>query len=113
MKGVDVKMKEEVVFLVRGEALVAVLQCEIDHHTAKRIRELIDREFFRVKPQCLMLDFSGVGFMDSSGVGLILGRVEAATRNGAVVRLSGLSDSLMKLVRLSGIERIKSLSISK
>ena len=106
-------MKEEVVFLVHGEVLVALLQCEIDHHTAKRVRELIDREFFRVKPECLMLDFSGVSFMDSSGVGLILGRVEAAGRNGAAVRLSGLSDSLMKLIRLSGIERIKNLSISK
>ena len=106
-------MKEEVVFLSHGESLLVLLQCEIDHHTAKRIRELIDREFFRVKPECLMLDFSGVGFMDSSGVGLILGRAEAAGRNGAAVRLSGLSDGLMKLVRLSGIERIKNLSISK
>ena len=106
-------MKEEVVFLVKGRVLVAVLSCELDHHTAKRVRELIDRELFRVKPECLMLDFSGVGFMDSSGVGLILGRVEAARANGATVRLSGLSASLMKLVRLSGIERIGNLSISK
>lgn len=106
-------MKEEVVFLVEGEVLVALLSCELDHHTARRVRELIDRELFRVKPRCLMLDFSGVGFMDSSGVGLILGRVESASANGASVRLSGLSPSLMKLVRLSGIERIKSLSISK
>lgn len=113
LKGVDVKMKEEVVFLVRDGVLVAVLQCELDHHTARRIRELIDREFFRVKPRCLMLDFSGVGFMDSSGVGLILGRVEAAGANGATVRLSGLSEGLMKLVRLSGIEKINNLSISK
>ena len=106
-------MREDVVFLVRDDVLVAVIQCELDHHTARRIRELIDVELFRVKPRCLMLDFSGVGFMDSSGVGLILGRVEAAGANGATVRLSGLSDSLMKLVRLSGIERIKNLSISK
>ncbi len=106
-------MKEEVVFLLHEDMLVAMLQCELDHHTAKRIRELIDREVFRVKPRCLMLDFSGVSFMDSSGVGLILGRVESASANGATVRLSGLSASLMKLVRLSGIERIKNLSISK
>ena len=112
-KGVDVKMKEEVVFLVQGDVLVAMLQCEIDHHTAKRVRELIDRELFRVKPAFLMLDFSGVSFMDSSGIGLILGRVESAGANGARVRLSGLSDSQMKLVRLSGLERIRNLSVSK
>ena len=106
-------MKEEVVFLLRGDTLVAALQCELDHHTARRVRELIDRELFRVKPRLLMLDFSGVGFMDSSGVGLILGRVESAGANGAAVRLSGLSAGLMKLVRLSGIEKIKNLSISK
>lgn len=106
-------MKEEVVFLVQGDVLVAMLQCEIDHHTAKRVRELIDRELFRVKPAFLMLDFSGVSFMDSSGIGLILGRVESAGANGARVRLSGLSDSQMKLVRLSGLERIRNLSVSK
>lgn len=106
-------MTEEVVFSERDGVLVAALRCELDHHTAKRVRELIDRELFRMKPECLVLDFSEVSFMDSSGVGLILGRVESAGANGASVRLSGLSASLMKLVRLSGIERIKNLTISK
>ena len=45
LKGVDVKMKEEVVFLVRDGVLVAVLQCELDHHTARRIRAYLKKFF--------------------------------------------------------------------
>jgi anti-anti-sigma factor len=50
--------------------------------------------------------------MDSSGIALILGRVESAGAVGAKVHLEGLSPTLFKLVRLSGIERIKNLTVS-
>ena len=59
-----------------------------------------------------MLDFSSVSFMDSSAIGLILGRATLCEQLGCRVNLSGLSSSMMKLVRLSGIEKIKNLSIS-
>jgi anti-anti-sigma regulatory factor len=51
--------------------------------------------------------------MDSSGIGLIIGRSQVAEICGAGVRLVGLSPALMKLVRLSGIERIKNVYIGK
>ncbi len=106
-------MKEEVTFSVRGRALTACILSEIDHHTAKRIRERIDSRLFLDKPEVLIMDFSSVRFMDSSGLGLILGRVERASGLGMTVRLTGLSDTLYKLVRLSGIERVKNLSVVK
>ena len=59
----------------------------------------------------LIFDFSDLSFMDSSGIGLILGRSEVCSELGCRVRLLGLSGSLMKIVRLSGIEKIKNLSI--
>jgi len=105
-------MMEEVVFSKRARALVASIKCELDHHTARRIREKIDEQLYRDRPEVLVLDFSAVGFMDSSGVGLILGRCERADTFGGSVRLVGLSDSLYKLIRLCGIERIKNLSVS-
>ena len=112
--GKDVKgLIEEVVFTREGDVLVAAVLCELDHHTAKRVRERIDGELFRTRAECLTIDFSSVNFMDSSGIGLILGRVELAAARGATVRLRGLSPTLMKLVRLSGIERIKNLTVSK
>lgn len=106
-------MKEDIAFLKDGRSLVARLCCEIDHHTCRFLRERIDSTLFEMKPEVLILDFSDVKFMDSSGLGLILGRVEKAAALGARLEAIGLSESLYKLVRLSGIERVKNLSVKK
>ena len=106
-------MQDEVVFSYRERNLFARLSCEIDHHTARRIREKIDERLFAEKPERLTLDFSRVGFMDSSGIGLILGRVEVARAVGTTVCVSGLSPQLLRLLRLSGIERVKNLTVMK
>lgn len=106
-------MQDDVIFSYKEKNLYARITCDIDHHTARRIRERIDARMFREKPDRLTLDFSAVGFMDSSGLGLILGRVETATALGAVVRLMGVSPTIMKLLRLSGIERVKNLTVIK
>ena len=79
---------------------------------AKPIREEVDGRLFKLVPRVLVLDFSSVSFMDSSAIGLILGRATLCEQLGCRVNLSGLSSSMMKLVRLSGIEKIKNLSIS-
>jgi stage II sporulation protein AA (anti-sigma F factor antagonist) len=106
-------MKDDLKLTESEEALTALLCCEIDHHTAKRIRERIDRALFEKKPKKLVLDFSNVGFMDSSGVGLIIGRAECASAVGAVVVLNGLSSNTEKLLRLCGMEKIKNLTVKK
>ena len=104
--------KELIEFSRSASTLVARISCEIDHHTAARLRTRIDRELFMERPTVLCLDFGEVRFMDSSGIALILGRVESAGAVGATVRLDGLNPYLYKLVRLSGIERIKNLTVS-
>lgn len=104
-------MKEEVDFSIKGRVLSAKIKCEIDHHTARRMRDKIDEELYANKPELLVLDFSEVRFMDSSGLGLILGRSEKCALIGASVRLSGLSDALYKLVRLSGIEKVRNITV--
>ena len=104
-------MREDVVFSYENGTLYARISCEIDHHAARRIREKIDTRLFTHKPERLMLDFSEVGFMDSSGLGLILGRVETARAVGAGVCLCGVSAVQMKLLRLSGIDRVKNLTV--
>ena len=96
-----------------GDTLCATLTCEIDHHTARVIRETIDKRLFEKHPKNLLLDFSGVRFMDSSGVGLIIGRCTVCESLGSYVKLTGLSGLLLKLVRLSGVEKIKNLTILK
>ena len=109
--GTEIKMQDVVILSQSGRTLTARVLCEIDHHTAKPIREGIDKALFEKKPELLVLDFSEVRFMDSSGIGLIIGRTEVCRALGAHVRVVSLSPLLSRLVRLSGIEKIKNLSI--
>ena len=107
------KMQERVAFAYEEGAVRVKLKCEIDHHTARQIREKIDREIFTHRPDIIYLDFSQVRFMDSSGIGLIIGRSQVADAIGSSVRLVGLSPVLIKIIRLSGIEKIKNVYIGK
>ena len=104
-------MKDEVIFTSDGGRLYAALTVEIDHHTARRIRQMIDEQFFITGPSELVLDFRAVRFMDSSGIALILGRAEVARSKDATLTVKGLSPVLMKLVRLSGVDRVENIRI--
>lgn len=70
------------------------------------MRREIDRRLRVDKPSVLRLDFRGVSFMDSSGVGLVLGRYRLLRTWGATLELSGMSGSVQRIMRLSGVERI-------
>ena len=107
------RMQDVVVFAYNDGVITARLTCEIDHHTARQIREKIDGEIFAHRPPIVYLDFSEVRFMDSSGIGLIIGRSQVCEATGSAVRLVGLSSRLMKLIRLSGIEKIQNVYIEK
>ena len=106
-------MQKDVCFSEDGGILTAHILCDVDHHTAKPMREKIDRRLFVSKPNTLVIDFSKVEFMDSSGLGLILGRVEKATALNAEVILTGASPRIMKLIGLAGLERVRHLSVVK
>lgn len=86
--------------------LTAKLSGEIDHHSAVDIRECIDDASENLKPYSLRLDFTEVPFMDSSGIGLILGRVRLYKLWNGHVTILGLSGNLLKMVELSGISTV-------
>ncbi len=104
-------MVERVSFYKEGQSLIAGILCDLDHHVAKGVREAIDKKVFENQPRVLVLDFSGVSFMDSSGIGLILGRAEVCRAVGARVSITGLNPHLSKLIALSGIDRVKNVSV--
>ena len=61
-------------FHTDADKLIAVLSGEIDHHQVAPVRESIDEKIETQKPKELVLDFTDISFMDSSGIGLIMGR---------------------------------------
>ena len=89
-----------------GHAVVAMLSGEIDHHTAQRIRASVDEYMIGSGAKSLILDFSGVTFMDSSGVGLILGRRRLMESLGGTVAVRGVPAQLRRIMTVAGI-RIK------
>lgn len=95
----------------KGSDLYAFIKGEIDHHTAPDIREAIDDAIlFNEKAETIVLDFSGVTFMDSSGVGLVMGRYRLASGKNKKLRVENLSERDYKIMRMSGIEKLAVIS---
>ena len=94
---------------IKGETMIARLQGELDHHTAAGIREEIDNSTELNMPSLLVLDFEKISFMDSSGIGLVLGRYRNLLKRGAEVKVVGVSPQIYKVMKLSGIERLMTL----
>ncbi len=91
------------------EFLIAYLHGEIDHHTAGEMRREIDRAIDLHMPSSLTLDFSGITFMDSSGIGLVMGRYRNLAKTGAQLRVAGTSPQIYKMMKLAGIEKLATL----
>lgn len=96
---------------VKGEVLTAYLKGELDHHSAAEMRTEIDNAIELNMPELLVLDFSGVGFMDSSGIGLVMGRYRNLARRGAKLHISGASPQIYKVMKLAGLERLATLDL--
>ncbi len=92
-----------------GELLTVRLEGEIDHHSARDIREKIDEAIEFNMPTLVIMDFGGVGFMDSSGIGLVMGRYKLLAKKGARLNITNLSPSIYKVMRLAGVERLAKL----
>lgn len=90
----------------RTRTLNVMLPAEIDHHSAKPIREEADMWIARMKPKTVVLDFSGVKFMDSSGIGLILGRYNKVAPTGGKLIVECADERTMKLLRLAGVQKL-------
>ena len=94
---------------VTGEVVTAYLSGELDHHTAKEMREAIDAAIELNMPTLVILDFKGITFMDSSGIGLVMGRYRLLQKTGADLHITETPPNIYKVFRLSGIEKLAKL----
>jgi len=91
---------------VNGELVTAYLEGEIDHHSARMMRNEIDAAIERNMPSILMLDFRDISFMDSSGIGLVMGRYKNLKKNNAELHITNTSPQIYKVMKLAGLERL-------
>lgn len=93
-------------FEVRNRTLIVHLKDDLDHHNAIWIREQSDKLLERKNALNIIFDFEKVGFMDSSGIGVIMGRYKRVLFIGGKVAVVGVSDSVNRIFTLSGLYRI-------
>ncbi len=87
----------------KNDTLTVYLGGEIDHDKAFDIRTTIDSRINSLRPKKLELDFSKVSFMDSSGIGLIMGRYRAVGLVGGELKIKNIPENLSRIIELSGI----------
>ncbi len=89
-----------------GSYLIVGLSGELDQHMADRIRGRIDYGLLKEGIKNMIFDFTEVSFMDSSGIGMLLKRYKQVKKLGGNLYITGCSQGLLRLVRLSGLEKI-------
>ncbi len=89
--------------------LTVVLSGEIDHHNAAVLRLEADEAIQNAAVPVVRLDFGDVTFMDSSGIGFVLGRYKTAEIYGGSVEVINLSQRLYMMMRLAGLEKLMKL----
>lgn len=97
-------MQNVKIFMEKNTLKVKIMG-EIDHHSAVDIRNNIDKEIYGKLPADLELDLSNVDFMDSSGLGLILGRYTKMKEIGGTLKIINPSIRVEKIILLAGVEK--------
>lgn len=79
---------------------------EVDHHIAEKIRRKMDNEIERYMPRKIVFDFNKVTFMDSAGIGMLIGRYKNIRRLGGVAEIINVEPSIKKIFEMCGLLKI-------
>ncbi len=103
----QIKSKNCRVDIRKEKGMLSVALCgEIDHHSAVIVRSEIDGMIAEHRPERLVLDLSGIDFMDSSGIGLIMGRYAKMKAVGGELVVQRPNERIRRIFEMAGIERI-------
>ena len=93
-------------FTDQDNILVVAMMGELDHHSAEEVRNKIDDRIDRSGIDKLIMDFSGVSFMDSSGIGVVIGRYKKLSLKHGVVCVTNVNSTVKRVFELSGMLKI-------
>ncbi len=96
----------EIDYIKEDKLLVVNILEEIDHHTTEKLRRKIDNEITRYMPRKVIFNFDKVSFMDSAGIGMIIGRYKVIKMLGGELKIKNVSRSVKKIFEMSGISKI-------
>jgi len=87
-------------------AVIVRLHGELDHHSADRVRSLIEEAIMKDNIKHVVMDLAQLSFMDSSGIGVILGRYKQIKAKGGKLMICNANRSVNRLLELSGLFKI-------
>ena len=90
----------------KDKLLLIKITEEIDHHSAEKLRRKADNEITRYMPRKVVFDFNKVSFMDSAGIGMIIGRYKTANLLGGTVEMQNVKPSIKKIFEMSGVLKL-------
>ena len=97
-------------FYEEDKLLVFTITEEIDDCSVQKIRRIADYEMERYMPKRVVFDFDCVTFMDSAGIGMIIGRYKFANMIGATLEIRNLNASVRRIFEMSGILKLISVA---
>ena len=100
----------EMTLIAKHRLIVVRIYGEIDHHAAAEVRRVAYRELKRTGAVNVAFDFGHVTFMDSAGIGMIIGRYKTVSALGGRVILFDVSGQVERLLEMSGVSRIVIIS---
>ena len=109
LKGVTV-ITMEITHIAKHRLIVIRVYGEIDHHTASETRRVADRELKRTGAVNIAFDFGHVTFMDSAGIGMIIGRYKIVSALGGRLMLFDISDHVQRLLEMAGLRGLVIIS---
>ena len=90
----------------KDDKLIVFLYGELDHHSAEEVRVKIDDRIERDDIKKVIMNFKNVTFMDSSGIGVVIGRFKRVKGRNGVVCVAEVSNRIDKVFKISGLYKI-------
>ena len=94
----------------KDKLLVLKITEEIDHHIAEKIRTRADFEIQKYIPKKVVIDFNNVTFMDSAGIGMLIGRYKMVTMFGGSINMINVKPNIKKVFEMAGILKLIPIS---
>lgn len=99
-------MEQDTLFEIQKETLIISLPEELDHHVAGLIREQTDDYFRCRRIRYVIFDYQNTNFMDSSGIGLVMGRYREVRYLNGNIYIVGVNDKIARILDISGLYRV-------
>ena len=96
----------EIQYSNENKALLLKITDELDHHAVEKLRRKVDYEIEKHIPRKVIFDFNNVTFMDSAGIGLILGRYKSISSLGGKLEIINASETVNKILIMSGVNKL-------